>query len=516
MKNLMFLLVLTGLQFHSSFAQSNLLDNYIHLVSYCPGDDYAVLQAVNDPKPSFKYLWSFNGSTEAQVQLPKSLFGQEICLTRTCPCGKVTKHCISFNPSGKAPEIEGSAKNISCHHMSDGSIAVSGNSSDLTYHWTTPQSGSNAYALSPGSYTVFATNTMGCKSNVLYFNISEPPPMPIVDIEITPTTCPESADGAARILNLSSEATVGWPAGKVDSESFISGLKKGNYQVRLSDQSGRCSFQSFVIKAPEAPQFSSTLVKPVTCFGEADAEVTLHVSDGQAPYSLQWGLDHLPTSPGQPVLRTALAAGNYPVMLTDNKGCTSNHAVTIKQPSPISVKVDLPNHNGYTIPCANQPTAELTVSGDGGNGGFQYTWLDKVEILRFATLSATLEPGSYTVIVTDQKGCSASKTFSVTQPDKIVIKSKTIRKTRLFNKTKIEVKGGTGNIKTSHLRLRLFLNAKKKTKVIARDENGCETTKNVVISLSPRASPKGPGPHPLIPLFVCESPSYLIRGTRQP
>jgi hypothetical protein len=140
----------------------------------------------------------------------------------------------------------------------------------------------------------------------------------------------------------------------------------------------------------------------VTCNGFANGTIIANASLGASI-----------TVNGQPYNASAqYGPGTYTVVATAANGnndgvCTASTTVTISQPSVLTVSTTSTNSTYWN---ANNGTASVTALG--GNGGYLYLW---------STGSTSnsiigLAPGSYTVTVTDSKGCTVSSTVTISEP----------------------------------------------------------------------------------------------------
>ncbi|MCF6287933.1 MAG: SprB repeat-containing protein [Proteobacteria bacterium] len=145
-----------------------------------------------------------------------------------------------------------------------------------------------------------------------------------------------------------------------------------------------------------APVVASAVVdNNVSINGGSDGQATASGSGGTAPYTFLW-------SDGQATATaTGLVAGSYTVTVTDNGGVNNDTAmVTITEPTVLTATA---SSTDETSPGANDGTA--TVVAAGGVAPYTYLWMPGGATT--ATITG-LMPGTYTVVVTDDNGATAS------------------------------------------------------------------------------------------------------------
>ncbi|MBI2968195.1 MAG: T9SS type A sorting domain-containing protein [Bacteroidetes bacterium] len=152
------------------------------------------------------------------------------------------------------------------------------------------------------------------------------------------------------------------------------------------------------------PVAAASFLKNITCAGDCDGAITVTASCGAPPYAFQW-------SGGQTAQSlTGLCAGTYTVTVTDNTSNTAVQEFDITDPGAVGATTSI-----APISCAGSCDAVVTASGTGGTPPYAYQWNDP--LLQTSAAAAGLCPGTYTVIITDAKGCTGNATSgTVTNP----------------------------------------------------------------------------------------------------
>ena len=101
-------------------------------------------------------------------------------------------------------------------------------------------------------------------------------------------------------------------------------------------------------------------------------------------------------------------AGTYTYTVTDANGTTQTTTITVTQPSAVNLSVT------YGSISVNGGTTTLTATASGGSGSFTYKINNGA--YQASGVFAGVAAGTHTVTVKDSKGCTATKTVTVTQP----------------------------------------------------------------------------------------------------
>jgi hypothetical protein len=140
----------------------------------------------------------------------------------------------------------------------------------------------------------------------------------------------------------------------------------------------------------------------VSCFGNTNGTATVTVTGGTPTYGYAWSGGGAATA-----TRNNLAAGSYVVTVTDQLGCSDTAKVTISQPAALAITIA-----DTAITCNNYNNGKLGAVITGGTPIYTATWNDNSSDLHRTNLVA----GTYTLNVTDSKGCTASASKILTNP----------------------------------------------------------------------------------------------------
>ena len=288
-----------------------------------------------------------------------------------------------------------------CGGSSAGSatVTVYGGVSAYTYAWNpSGQTTANATGLSAGIYTVTVTDNHGC-SSTMSVTITAPPVL-IATATVTANATGCNSNGSATVTASGGTAayTYSWTSGSTTTSA--TGLSAGGYTVTVTDHNGCTATSSVTITAPPVVAATATVTANATAcsnIGSASASA----SGGTTPYTYTW------TSGSTTTTATGLSAGNYTITVHDNNGCAGTASVTITAPAQLLANASVTaNASG----CAS--TGSATAAPGGGTSPYTYSWTSGSTIANATGLSA----GNYTVTVTDNQGCSATGSVTITAP----------------------------------------------------------------------------------------------------
>ena len=187
----------------------------------------------------------------------------------------------------------------------------------------------------------------------------------------------------------------------------FSGLTAGEHTVAIT-YNGKCQWKrTYTIDEVAAPvpalRVTTQSLQNVRCSEASDGSVSVSITGGIAPYTLQWD------DPQQQTTSKAigLAKGPYTLTVTDAAGVVLEYPVTIDGPELFEVI-----NTVAASPACHQGAdgyAEVTIIG--GTAPYTYTWNDDEQ--QTTARASALTAGTYIVTVTDQNGCTLTQELTV-------------------------------------------------------------------------------------------------------
>lgn len=282
-------------------------------------------------------------------------------------------------------------------------VAASGGTSPYTYQWdssTGNQATSTATGLSPGNYSVTVSDINGCYDTVTG-SVTVPQ---ILNTSATSSDaqCSGTNDGTASVTvnGGTSPYSYQWSDGQMAPTA--TGLSAGNYFVMITD-AGSCIDTAFVTINQPPPLMLTGSSVAADC-GASDGTATVNVAGGTIPYSYQWDAN---TASQASATATGLATGIYSVTVTDGNNCSNSLSVIVNGTSSLSLSI-----TSTSVTCNGGDNGSAAVAASGGGTPYSYLWSSGDTL----PVADSLVAGNYSVTVTNDDGCTAVDTISVSQP----------------------------------------------------------------------------------------------------
>ena len=373
------------------------------------------------PAGAVGYQWSkipagkgIIGATNKQTVTVDQTGRYQVIVTTHGGCTYTLDTTITFTHS--VVTMTDVATNINpCKNVNTGTIAITPTSGvgPYTYSWsgssgiTTGQGTNSASGLATGTYTVTVTSAIGCTGTTTV-NITGTT-LATATYSQTNIKCANGNNGAASTVasggvtpytyNWAGTSALGGGTGSANA----TGLSAGTYTVTVQDASGCSLTNVFTITQPAPLTLTPSSVNP-SCFSNNNGTAGVSVSGGTSNYTYSWSNGVSATTSALTSSDNSLVAGTYSVSVTDANGCVASSSVTLSQPTVVIINAPVTTPTSCT-----SNTGSAIVAGSGGTSPWNYSWSNGA----VGQTAATLGVGTYSVTITDSKGCTAATTASI-------------------------------------------------------------------------------------------------------
>ncbi|MEX0982681.1 MAG: gliding motility-associated C-terminal domain-containing protein [Bacteroidales bacterium] len=364
----------------------------------------------------YTFSWSGPGSytstEEDPTGMPPGTYSVEI--TDVNGCSENFSELIVITEPDDITAVLDESTDVSCFGGKDGSaqVTVSNGTPGYTYLWTGDITGHTSTEEDPANliadtYHLQITDANTCAkpfNNIVTIN---QPDEITASISIVNVDCNGESTGEITVTPSGGTApyTYVWtgPNGYSATDQNITGLGAGSYDLTITDALG-CTkdFNNNIVS--ENPSITATfIVSDISCNGESDGAISVTVGGGVPPYSFSWSGDNGYSNDSEEDI-SGLDAGNYTLTVTDALGCIQEFpAQPITDPAPLSASF-IPSD----VNCFGSDDGAINITVTGGTPGYNYLWSGPGGFSSTEEDISGLEPGNYSVDITDANGCPIS------------------------------------------------------------------------------------------------------------
>lgn len=161
-----------------------------------------------------------------------------------------------------------------------------------------------------------------------------------------------------------------------------------------------------------APLLLTTSIRPPTCTEAGDGRLQLVVRAGTPPYRIEWA------DGSTAAVRDSIPAGRYAVQVSDGAGCRWQDTLTLAEPA--ALQLSCMARDSVSGTGARDGRAQIELAG--GTAPYVLRWrnavgTDSLTAPAAGTISLdSLAAGSYTLTLTDARGCRAHCSFRIGHP----------------------------------------------------------------------------------------------------
>ncbi|MFK7907213.1 MAG: choice-of-anchor L domain-containing protein, partial [Chitinophagales bacterium] len=326
-----------------------------------------------------------------------------------------------FVPEILPPQLQGGTVIPTTCSEANGSISeieLINGTAPFAYQWTNEQGediGETAMLenVLAGTYNLEVMDANDCLTNLQWTIDNQAAPQ-LEGGEIVPSSCGNS-DGAIQnitVIGGTGELIFEWQNASgetLGNEQDLDEIPTGEYTLYITDQNGCVDELSFVTYDAVAPQLSEGVAVSSNC-GESNGSITdISIEGGNAPYTYLWTNENGEEF-GEEISLSNVPQGTYILTAMDAEGCTTTLSFEV-------TSTEAPQLLGGLVEPASCNEANGSIEGIevvGENGIVLFTWFDSEdnEVGTGLNLENVLG-GIYTLIATDEVGCTAELQFEV-------------------------------------------------------------------------------------------------------
>lgn len=364
----------------------------------CNGFDGAIDLTVTGGALPYQFLWDTGATTEDVFNLPQGNYDFTVIDNLGCSVeGLATVSQISD------VVITPSVTDAACQGICNGSIdlTLANGAPPFAFLWSNGSTDQNQTNLCSDPYLVVVTDANGCTQSAT---------IPVgalaglnLAYSITDATCFGACNGAVDLTvnGGTGQLTYNWSSNAATQD--LNNICAGTYSVTVEDALG-CFQKGIAIVNQPTEILVDAVVENVSCFGGADGAIQLQVSGGTGSYTYDWS--NL-AGTNNPADLTTLSAGTYTCTVTDVNGCTQSKEVLVNQSTEIQF-----SFSPLNVLCNGGNDGGINLSVTGGSAPYTYLWANTVTTQDIFGLAA----GTYTVTITDFKGCSKTTSITIVEP----------------------------------------------------------------------------------------------------
>ncbi len=351
---------------------------------------------------TYKYYWSNGSVLKNQSNLRPGTY--VVTITDTVG-GCSALYTASITPKSQVSLVAAPKSNTACPAAANGSVNVSveGGVAPYAYNWSTGATSQNISGLSSGNYTLTVTDANGCSAFVSVPVVTDSTKLlKVMAGVITNATCNTALNGSATVTVSGGVApySYSWSNGAITQN--LAGVMPGTYTLTVTDALG-CNVQLPVtIGITNNNPLTVTLnnVTPAGCSANTGS-VDINVSGGSAPYTYLWSNGATTQD------LNGVGAGTYSVTVRDNNGCTEQRSETVPVSGPGTINVAINTITDAT--CNVSMDGGINITASGGVAPYTYKWSNGSA----AEDLSGVNPGTYTITVTDANGCPGQNSAEV-------------------------------------------------------------------------------------------------------
>lgn len=381
--------------------------------------------------PGYSYSWSGSGvCATCTVQTNMCSGNYTVAVTDNLGC-VITKTVAVTGPAALTntvavtnPKCTGSQGST----VGSATVTAGGGTANYTFVWTPTVTTSGASPktigsnMSAGTYSVFITDANGCQDTT---TVTLSPPTAVSGSITTTTnpTCPNLNNGQLCVTPSGGTGpyTYTWSptGGNASCSAATLTVSPGGtsvYTVTIKDANSCTVTVTGTLTSPPQATVASAVTNASCGSSPCTASATLTPSGGTGPFTYQWSCSGSTTN----TISNQCAGTTCNYTVTDaGTGCKYPGSVTFA-PAPPTLSVTA---SATALSCSGNCSSVITTTVNGGTAGYTYSWsgTGANPVCPTCTVQSSMCVGNYTVIVTDNLGCTKTATVSISSPPALTV-----------------------------------------------------------------------------------------------
>jgi len=367
---------------------------------------------------TYSYTWSNATTTQDQTNIGAGIYSVVVTDLNNC---NDTSIITLTQPTALTSSITASSNyngyNISCFGLSDGSLSltVNGGVTAYSYNWSSGSTSQNLSSLGAGTYSVTITDQNNCK-NISQVILTQPPEFVTSVVSLSDyhgynISCDDFTDGSIDINVTGGLTPYSYAWSNNTSTQDQTNLSEGTYSVVIVDANNCKNTLNIALTDPSDLITNGNITSnyngySVSCYGSNNGMININATGSVPSYTYSW------SNGSSSQNQSALSAGTYSVVISDQNACSDTLHFVMTQPDSISVAPTIKNvlctifHNG---------SIDLTVTG--GVNPFTYNWSNGTTGQNISGIGI----GTYTVALSDINSCPSLHIYNIIETSPVII-----------------------------------------------------------------------------------------------
>ncbi len=310
-------------------------------------------------------------------------------------------------------DCKGDANGVIGFNITGGTAPYRYNVASQPQDW---KAGTEAQNLLAGHHTFYFTDANNCiGQDTIKVYMPEPDELLFNQQLVTHTTC-NTDNGVITVAMQGGSAPYNYEWRNeasllIGTDSVITSLaQNGLYTLDVYDYHGCHQQLEQRIKPSTLPLINTIATTPVLCYGDSTGTATvMDVTPAEpfAPYEFTWSNGQTDDS------STKWTSEMHHVTIADTNGCETTKWFMVDTPDSLRASIESIKH----AHCFGYNDGFIKLLPQGGVGAYQFTWSNGDT----EALADSLSKGDYKVLLTDGNACEYERTFTIVEPDELLV-----------------------------------------------------------------------------------------------